>query len=164
MQPSTHWTFSSGPFLDPTFSVRNKKTETFQRDHLLHNKEATCCVHVGKGSIMGRMMGTATSPSPLESSKEKPLTSDYGEERQQTKRSVCYLHSRQAEFEPQSWQKLLGSTVHLFKDKGPHLKDMRCVAHFKIRRAEYYPLYDFLSDSQKCIIYIKGKGKNDGKS
>ena len=47
-QSSAHWTFSSGPFLDPTFSVRSIKTKTFQRDHLLHNKEATCPVHVGK--------------------------------------------------------------------------------------------------------------------
>lgn len=27
-QPSTHWTFSSGPFLGPTFSVRNRKIKT----------------------------------------------------------------------------------------------------------------------------------------
>ena len=121
-QSSAHWTFSSGPFLDPTFSVRSIKTKTFQRDHLLHNKEATCPVHVGKKHNWWELL---PPPAPLNHRRKSPKHQITGKtDRKPREVSVISTPDKQTA------NRRAGQSC---SDPQCTPKDMRCIAHFKLR-------------------------------
>lgn len=143
---------------------KNKDMQAFHRDRLLYSKETNARPCAVKEAKRAKWWELLFLPFPLNCRRKTLNIRLRRREWQQTKRSICNLNSREADPEPWCQKQLLRPTTRLFRDKSAHPKEMRCVAHFKIRRAEYYILYKFLSESQKCIIYIKEKRENDYKS